>query len=334
MDRLKKELGISQEQKYFYDQQGIHVTGEVDNLLRGDSTAPVVMDKQLVANEMARANTLQQTDYSGMSSGEGGAGGIWTVPDTGSRLPSGIGGFTYDFTRNEIYKPGYDPQVAPMITEGGGIPSNYLRSLTIILDDHANARILPGGAKFLVDACFIWTMPLRNIQILHIVPPTVFVAQLVMSNTNQPVNPLPMSYSQERELPVNTVTKTNGPGVADNWTAVSGWLASDGPNRGPANTKNFIHLMSYPTKNFQFKNTGATDIEIYLEGWNLGGQTFEVPDPTTGTPGSVTIPAGEVANFQVNNYYHFMRVLTRIPAVHGAGTSSTIIGAYRGNTQS
>lgn len=334
MDRLRKELNVSKEQKYFYDKQGIDITGNLDGLLSGDSTRPVIMEKQLLANEMARANTLQQTDYAGISSGEGGPGGIYTVPDTGSRLASGVGGFTYDFTRNEIFKPGYDPNVVPMISEGGGIPSNYLRSLTMIIDDHANARILPGGSKFLVDSCFIWTMPLRNIQILSIVPPTVFVSQLVLTNTNQQALPLPMSYSQERELPSQTITKVAGPGVADAWTHTSGWLASDGGSRGPANDKTFIHLMSYPSKNFQVINTGLNDVEIYLSAWNLGGQTWNVADPTTGVPGSLVLAGGDTANLQVNNYYHFMRLNARIPSASAGGVSTTIECAYRGNTTS
>lgn len=335
MRRLMEELGVTPEQKYFYDQQGVQITGSADNLRSSTSDDPVIMSKTKYQEEMIRNNTLYTQPYdNATTSGEGGAGGIWTVPDTGSRLPSGVGGFTYDFTRNELYKPGYDPAVVPMISEGQGIPSNYLRSLTIILDDHANARILPGGAKFLVDACFIWTMPMRNLQIFHVVPPTVFVAQLIMNNTNAPVNPLPMSYSQERELPDNVITKVNGAGVVDNWTSTEGWLASDGGSRGPANTKNFIHLMSYPTKNFQLKNTGANDVEVYLSAWNLGGQSFTVPDPTTGVPGAVTIVAGDTANFQVNNYYHFMRLNARMPQADAPGVATTLIGAYRGNTQS
>ena len=335
MKRLMEQLGVTPEQKYFYETQGVNITGSVDNLLEGSPDAPVIMEKSKASEEMIRNNTLLTQPYdNATTSGEGGAGGIWSVPDTGSRLASGVGGFTYDFTRNELYKPGYDPSVVPMISEGQGIPSNYLRSLTIILDDHANARILPGGSKFLVDACFIWTMPMRNIQIINIVPPTVFVAQLIMNNTNQPVNPLPMSYSQERDLPANIITKVNGAGVVDNWSSTEGWLASDGGSRGPTNTKNFIHLMSYPTKNFQLENTGANDVEVYLSAWNLGGQSFTVPDPTTGVPGSVTVTAGDTANFQVNNYYHFMRLNARMPQADAPATSTTLIGAYRGNTQS
>ena len=339
MKRLMEQLGVTPEQKYHYDKLGVQITGSVDNLQEGSSDGPVIMTKDKASEEMIRNNTLLTQPYdNATTSGEGGSGGIWTVPDTGSRLPSGVGGFTYDFTRNELYKPGYDPSVVPMISEGQGIPSNYLRSMTIILDDHANGRILPGGAKFLIDACFIWTMPMRNLQIFHVVPPTVFVAQLIMNNTTAPVNPLPMSYSKERQLPENTITKVNGAGVIDNWTSTEGWLSSDGGTRGPANTKTFIHLMSYPSKNFQVKNTGVTNsVEIYLDAWNLGGQNvtmFTVPDPTTGVPGSLVLAPGDTANLQVNNYYHFMRLNARIPQANATGDNTTIECAYRGNTTS
>ena len=339
MKKLMKELGVTPEQKWWYDKENIQITGSNDNLLEGHPDYPVIMTKTKSAEEQVRNNTMLTVPSDGSAtSGDGGASSIYAVPDTGSRLASGIGGFTYDFTRNELYKPGYDPSVVKMISEGNGIPANFLRSLTIILDDHCNARLLPGGAKFLIDSCFIYTMPMRNIQILSLVPPTVFVAQLLLNNTNQPVNPLPMSYSQERKLPENTITKTNGAGVVDNWTSTEGWLASDGGTQGPANTKTFIHLMSYPTKNFQIKNTGAThSVEIYLDAWNIGGQNvtmFTVPDPSTGTPGSLVLGPGDTANLQVNNYYHFMRLNARIPQANATADSTTIECAYRGNTSS
>ena len=74
----------------------------VDNLQEGSSDGPVIMTKDKASEEMIRNNTLLTQPYdNATTSGEGGSGGIWTVPDTGSRLPSGVGGFTYDFTRKE-----------------------------------------------------------------------------------------------------------------------------------------------------------------------------------------------------------------------------------------
>lgn len=332
MRRLIEELGVTEDQKYFHEKQGFQLTGEMDNVIKGHKDYPVMMSKELIQAEQTRNNLLQEVDTSGLSSGPGGPGGVWSVPDTGSRLASGVGGFTYDFTQNVVYKPGYDPNQAKMLTQTNAIPSNFIRSLTIIIDDHANASLQPGGSKWLIDSCFVYTMPLRNVQTLSIVPPTVFVSQLLMTNSDKTINPLPMSYSQERELPENTVTKVSAGGVADSWSAMSGWLSSDGGNRGPSNTKTFIHLMSYPNKNFNLKNTGSNDVEIYLAGWNLGGQSFDVPDPSTGTPGSLTLTAGSVANLQVNNYYHFMKLYARMPQADATSTATTLIGAYRGNT--
>jgi len=320
---------------YFNKQTGleVHESNTADSIANnGDKVVAVARD-QYEREVRADETQFSQTNV-GVTSGIQSASIFMSYPDTGSRFPSNVGGFSANLVNNTISKAGYTPNTTKLLTEVSGNPKDFVRSAVIILDDHANVRL--NQTKFLLDSCFVWAIPTRELNTIHIVPPATVVAQLVFTNVEQPVLPLPMSYSQERKLAETTLTKTNGAGVVDDFVALgtdgaTGWLASDGGSSG-TNGKTFLHVMSYPIKNFMFHNTDSTnDIELKVTAWQIVGM-FEVDEPSTSP--FITIAPDEKANVQIVNYYHFLKVWGRLPQATASSQTATIVGQFRGNTTS
>lgn len=329
MRKLTKEY-----KDYFYKQTGVdvHDSSSADSIANNGNKVVAVPREEYNAQVRADQTQFSRTNV-GVTSGVGGQSVFMTYPDTGSRFPSNIGGFSANLINNTISKAGYTPNTTKLLSEVNGNPKDFVRSAVIILDDHANVRL--NQTKFLLDSCFVWAIPTRELNTIHVVPPSVVVAQLVFTNVEQPTLPLPMSYSMERRLNEDTLTKTNGAGVIDDFTAIglnnTGWLASDGGSSGTT-AKNFIHCMSYPIKNYMFHNTDSTNsIELKITAWQIVGM-FEVDEPSTAP--FITLAPDEKANIQVTNYYHFLKVWGRLPQATASGQTATIEGQFRGNTTS
>jgi len=320
---------------YFNKQTGLNVreSNNADSIANNGNDV-VVVPREQYEREIRNEETQFSRTQTGVTSGHAGQSVFMTYPDVGSRFPSNVGGFSANLINNTISKAGYTPNVTKLLTEVSGNPKDFVRSAVIILDDHANVRL--NQTKFLLDSCFVWAIPTRELNTIHVVPPATVVAQLVFTNVEQPTLPLPMSYSQERKLAETTLTKTNGAGLVDDFTALgengaTGWLASDGGSSG-SNGKTFLHVMSYPIKNFMFHNTDLVNsIELKVTAWQIVGM-FEVDEPSTSP--FITLAPDEKANIQITNYYHFLKVWGRLPQATASGQTATIEGQFRANTTS
>ena len=253
-------------------------------------------------------------------------GGVSGFPASG-RTPVSSGGFILDLRNNSISGVSLpQEQILTAFNIGTDIQGLF-NSLVLLADDDVTVTLHPGYQGWQADSCTIYGVPIKGLAYMRAIGARSFAFQLIFSAQDEPLNPNPITYHQERWAS-ETLTKTAGAGVADGWTTVA-FAASDGTTQlDPAlwgDTS--IHVGSIGAKNFITTAVG-NDINLLFEGLNVAAKTWAA-DPMTGSSG-VTLADGDVSNAQTARYYHVIRLRARVDAAVAAAGTSVITSQYRG----
>ena len=253
-------------------------------------------------------------------------GGISGYPATG-RTPVSSGGFIMDLRNNTISGVALPQEQIFTGFNIGTDVQGLFNSVVMLADDDVTVTLHPGYQSWHADSCTIYAIPIKGLAYMSAVGSRSFVFQLIFSAQDEPIQPNPVTYHQERWA-TQTLTKTAIAGVADGWTSIS-FAASDGTDQlDPAlfgDTS--IHVGSMGAKNF-ITTTIGNDINLLFEGLGVSGKTWAA-DPMTGSSG-VTLADGDVSNAQTARYYHVIRLRARVDAAVAAAGTSVITSQYRG----
>jgi hypothetical protein len=254
------------------------------------------------------------------------SGSISGFPSSGRQVVSSAG-FVMDLRDNSIAGVSLSKQKVFDSFSLGADVQGLFNSVALIADDDVTIESWPGYQGWQADSCVIYGIPLRGLGWIRATGSRSFCFQLIFSSQDEPIQPNPITYHQERWAE-QTLTKTAAAGVADGWTAVN-FAASDGSTQlDPATYGDTsMHVGSIGAKNFISTSVG-NDINLLVEGLNVSGKTWAA-DPMTGSAG-VTLADGDVSNAQTARYYHLIRVRARVDAAVAATGTSVITSQYRG----
>jgi hypothetical protein len=292
------------------------------SLASGTPVTPVSTDAGFWTTLVGRPSEQLPTSAEVKPAQFGGLGGY----PSGGRQVASADGINIDLRNNSAAGPGvaetrlFAPY--PIATDVTGI----FNSMFMIADDDTKLAFVPGYGEVNADACGFYSFPVKGVQSIRIYGDRPFVFSTIFNSQESPVTIGAFASHQERWAS-QTITKTNGAGVADTYTYVHFSSSNGKTQMDPATYgATSIHTGSIAQKDF-IVTAATNDVDVIVQELHVSGKTWA---NSSATGGGTPLTAADTLNLQMGSYSHLIRMGIRVQAAAAAAQTSAITVQYRG----